>query len=76
MLDCELFQGSRAVSQRRNGQFPFRPRDIDAVLLSGWAGQTPVRVDAVRGVPYTPTVCHAAPGASTAFQVCPDLQRH
>jgi hypothetical protein len=76
MLDCGLFQGRRAESQRRNRKFPFRPLDIDAVLLCGWADQTPVRVDAVRGVPYTPAVRHAAPGASTAFQVCPDLQRH
>src|SRR5207237_5379791 len=26
--------GGRAVAQERNRQFPFRPRDIDAVLLS------------------------------------------
>ncbi len=34
LLDCGLFQGSRAESHRRNREFPFRPRDIDAVLLS------------------------------------------
>jgi metallo-beta-lactamase family protein len=34
LLDCGLFQGRRAESQRRNRDFPFRPRDIDAVLLS------------------------------------------
>lgn len=34
LLDCGLFQGSRAESDRRNRHFPFRPRDIDAVLLS------------------------------------------
>src|SRR4051812_21582820 len=34
LLDCGLFQGSRAQGQRRNREFPFRPRDIDAVLLS------------------------------------------
>jgi metallo-beta-lactamase family protein len=34
LLDCGLFQGSRAESHRRNRAFPFRPRDIDAVLLS------------------------------------------
>jgi metallo-beta-lactamase family protein len=34
LLDCGLFQGHRAESRRRNQEFPFRPRDIDAVLLS------------------------------------------
>ncbi len=34
LLDCGLFQGRRAESHRRNAHFPFRPRDIDAVLLS------------------------------------------
>jgi metallo-beta-lactamase family protein len=34
LLDCGLFQGHRAESYRRNLDFPFRPRDIDAVLLS------------------------------------------
>ena len=34
LLDCGLFQGQRAESHRRNGEFPFRPRDVDAVLLS------------------------------------------
>jgi metallo-beta-lactamase family protein len=34
LLDCGLFQGRRVESHLRNRQFPFRPRDIDAVLLS------------------------------------------
>src|SRR5437016_10850114 len=34
LLDCGLFQGRRADSYRRNHEFPFRPKDIDAVLLS------------------------------------------
>jgi metallo-beta-lactamase family protein len=34
LLDCGLFQGQRAESHRRNSKFPFRPKDIDAVLLS------------------------------------------
>ncbi len=34
LLDCGLFQGRRVESRLRNHQFPFRPRDIDAVLLS------------------------------------------
>jgi metallo-beta-lactamase family protein len=34
LLDCGLFQGHRAESRRRNLEFPFRPKDIDAVLLS------------------------------------------
>jgi metallo-beta-lactamase family protein len=34
LLDCGLFQGQRAESLRRNREFPFRPRDIGAVVLS------------------------------------------
>src|SRR5271167_705660 len=34
LLDCGLFQGRRAESRERNLTFPFRPRDIDAVILS------------------------------------------
>ena len=34
LLDCGLFQGRRAESLRRNREFPFRPKHIDAVLLS------------------------------------------
>jgi metallo-beta-lactamase family protein len=34
LLDCGTVQGGRAVSHERNRTFPFRPRDIDAVLLS------------------------------------------
>ncbi len=34
LLDCGLFQGHRAESLQRNRTFPFRPRDIAAVLLS------------------------------------------
>src|SRR5436190_4929470 len=34
LLDCGLFQGHRAESHRRNREFPFRPGEIDAVLLS------------------------------------------
>lgn len=34
LLDCGLFQGRRAESHRRNRDFPFRPKDISAVVLS------------------------------------------
>src|SRR5437016_3538840 len=34
LLDCGLFQGRRSESVHRNRDFPFRPRDINAVLLS------------------------------------------
>jgi metallo-beta-lactamase family protein len=34
LLDCGLYQGRRAESRVRNQKFPFRPGDIDAVLLS------------------------------------------
>jgi metallo-beta-lactamase family protein len=34
LLDCGLFQGHRAESLRRNREFPFRPKEIDAVILS------------------------------------------
>jgi metallo-beta-lactamase family protein len=34
LLECGLFQGRRAESRQRNQDFPFRPKDIDAVVLS------------------------------------------
>jgi metallo-beta-lactamase family protein len=34
LLDCGLFQGRRAESRLRNSEFPFRAKEIDAVLLS------------------------------------------
>src|SRR5947208_16242606 len=34
LLDCGLFQGRRAESRLRNSEFPFRGKEIDAVLLS------------------------------------------
>src|SRR3954453_909417 len=34
LLDCGFFQGRRAETYRRNRSFPFRPKDIDAVILS------------------------------------------
>lgn len=34
LLECGLFQGRRAETHRRNRTFPFRPKDIDAVVLS------------------------------------------
>jgi metallo-beta-lactamase family protein len=34
LLDCGLYQGRRAESRVRNQTFPFRPRAVDAVLLS------------------------------------------
>ena len=34
LLDCGLFQGRRADSHARNRDFPFRPKQIDAVVLS------------------------------------------
>jgi metallo-beta-lactamase family protein len=34
LLDCGLFQGHRAEARERNSRFPFRARDIDAVILS------------------------------------------
>jgi metallo-beta-lactamase family protein len=34
LLDCGLFQGRRAESRQRNRDFPFKPSQIDAVVLS------------------------------------------
>src|SRR5262245_60182844 len=34
LLECGQFQGSRAESYRRNRDFPFRVKDINAVILS------------------------------------------
>jgi metallo-beta-lactamase family protein len=34
LLDCGLYQGRRAEANRLNRDFPVRPREVDAVLLS------------------------------------------
>ena len=34
LLDCGLFQGRRREALERNRQLPFRPQDVDAVVLS------------------------------------------
>jgi metallo-beta-lactamase family protein len=34
LLDCGLFQGHRKLSVAKNAEFPFDPKDIDAVVLS------------------------------------------
>ncbi len=34
LLECGLFQGHRAESERRNREFPFNPAQLDAVVLS------------------------------------------
>ncbi|MGA2434709.1 MAG: MBL fold metallo-hydrolase [Bryobacteraceae bacterium] len=34
LLDCGLFQGRRKEAHERNANFPFRPADFDAVVLS------------------------------------------
>ena len=34
LLDCGLFQGRRAEARKRNTEFPFHAKDIDAVVLS------------------------------------------
>src|SRR5881227_1638680 len=34
LLDCGLFQGRRAESRLRNSAFPFRPKEIDMVVVS------------------------------------------
>jgi metallo-beta-lactamase family protein len=34
LLDCGLYQGKRAEAHERNSNFPFKPSQIDAVILS------------------------------------------
>ncbi|MDW8355374.1 MAG: MBL fold metallo-hydrolase [Bryobacterales bacterium] len=34
LLDCGLYQGRRQQARERNSHFPFRPTEVDAVILS------------------------------------------
>ena len=34
LLDCGMFQGRRKEAAEKNSQFPFDPKELDAVLLS------------------------------------------
>lgn len=34
LLDCGLYQGRRSEARERNTTFPFRPKDVDVVILS------------------------------------------
>ena len=34
LLECGLFQGKRAESIERNRRFPFKPNELEAVILS------------------------------------------
>src|SRR5262249_13307736 len=71
LLDCGLFQGGgRAELLERNRVFPFRPRDIDAVLLSHahihHCGNLP---NLIRQGCAGTTYCTAAPRALTAVML-------
>ncbi|MBI2194239.1 MAG: MBL fold metallo-hydrolase [Planctomycetes bacterium] len=66
LLDCGLFQGRRKEAFERNRQMPFRPRDIDVLVLShahiDHCGNVPSLVrQGFRGPIYaTPATCDLA----------------
>ncbi|HET6572527.1 MAG TPA: MBL fold metallo-hydrolase [Fimbriiglobus sp.] len=70
LVDCGFFQGRRAESHARNRDFPFRPKDIDAVLL------THAHIDHCGNLPNLvrqgfkgPVYCTAATRALTAVML-------
>src|SRR5262245_56197427 len=70
LLECGLFQGRRSESRLRNSEFPFRPKDVQAVVLSH------AHVDHCRNVPNVvkqgftgPIYCTPATRALTAVML-------